>query len=165
MGLKVGDRKVLPRMPMFARHESMGKKILLSPLRVTGATLRGASYLTMELGRGIYWIGDKASLRRTKGDRFVPESEYLEERRKKEEKAKKQAAKRAKKNVKRNKAGVDCKPPTDQEKTTYSTESDFKVFNEKGEKTWRESADGDDGFSTTTAAASLLDEKAEKEFC
>lgn len=119
---------------MVILHEPIRKKILLSPLRATGATIRGVGHVTMGLGKGIQWVGDKISVRRSEKQKFMPEADWLKAE---EEKKKRKEEKKSKR------------------------ECDFKIFNEKGEKTW-ESVEND---TTSTVAPSLADEKVEKEFC
>ena len=158
--LKVGDRKVLPRMPMVALHEPILKKIALSPLRVTGATIRGFGHGMVGLGRGVHFVGDKVSIRRSEEQKYMPETDWLEV-----EAAKKQSREEKKRQKKMNKRGcvrddgvVRYEASTDTNEKT--TDCDFKIFNEKGEKTWIESED-----DTASAVASTVDEKVEKEFC
>jgi hypothetical protein len=146
-------------MPMVALHEPIAKKIFLSPLRVTGATIRGVGYLTMGAAGVLHLIGDKVAIRRKEEDKFMPEAEYLDEMMTKEE-AKKEKAKHKKwkKCFKKNNGAVKHEVSKNQEK---DRETDFKVFNEKGEKTWKDLVEDD---NASTAAGSLVDEKLEKEF-
>lgn len=105
----------------------------------------------MGLGRGVHWIGNKVSIRRSEKQKYMPEPDWLEaeEARKKRNEEKKQN--------KEKKRGCRVRTKT-QEK---SMDRDFKIFNDKGEKTWTGSEDD----TASTVAPSLVDEKMEKEFC
>ena len=46
-------------------------------------------------------------------------------------------------------------------KITKKKKDDFKIFNEKGEKMWKDLEDD----TSSSVAGSLVDEKIEKEFC
>jgi hypothetical protein len=166
LSLKPGDRKVLPRMPMVPLHEPVAKKVLLSPLRVTGATMRGVGHITVGLGKGVHWLGDKVSIRRTEEQKFMPEADWLDReaalKKKKEEKKQMKKDKREVKPI-----GGTCGTTRYEANSSTGkveqvcTRADFKIFNEKGEKTWKDLEDD----TASTVAASLVDEKLEKEFC
>jgi hypothetical protein len=142
-------------MPMVVLHEPIAKKVLLSPLRVTGATIRGVGHATIGLGRGVHWIGNKISIRRSEKQKYMLEADWLEaeEAKHKAKEEKKTKQKQQKKEKKKN--GCSIKTP---EKVVSP---DFKIFNEKGQKTWSDSEDD----TASTVAASMVDEKVEKEFC
>lgn len=164
LSLKPGDRKVLPRMPMVALHEPMAKKILLSPLRVTGATIRGVGHVTMGIGKGVHWVGNKVSFRRSEEQKYMPEvvwreKQALKVKKKKEEEEKKQVQKNKKCCAKRTSLMGTLNTNMDTKKDNVA--SDFKIFNEKGEKTWKDMEDD----TASTIAASSVDVKVEKEFC
>jgi hypothetical protein len=143
-------------MPMVALHEPVAKKILLSPLRVTGATIRGVGHITMGLGRRVHWVGDKVSIRRSEEQKYMPEADYLEA-----EEAKKKR-KEEKDQRKRNRCGRSTKVENNKVNAEKENKADgFRIFNEGGEKTWKDSEDD----TVSTVAASLVDEKVEKEFC
>lgn len=166
LSLKPGDRKVLPRMPMVPLHEPAAKKVLLSPLRVTGATIRGVGHITMGLGKGVHWLGDKVSIRRTEEQRFMPEADWLDREaaldKKKEEKKQMKKDKREVKAIVGTCGTTRYGANSSSEKVEeVRTRADFKIFNEKGEKTWKDLEDD----TASTVAASLVDEKLEKEFC
>jgi hypothetical protein len=142
-------------MPMVALHEPTAKKVLLSPLRVTGATIRGVGYITMGIGRGVHWIGGKVSVRRSEKQKYMLEADWLEaeevKHKAKEEKKKQKQQKKEKKNC----CAASIRTPA------KVLGSDFNIFNEKGEKTWSDAEDD----TASTVATSMVDEKVEKEFC
>ncbi|KAF7502191.1 hypothetical protein GJ744_006761 [Endocarpon pusillum] len=152
LGLRPGDRKVLPRMPMVALQEPIGRKVLLSPLRATGATIRGVGHVTMGLGRGVHWFGDKISVRRSEKQKFIPEADWLKAE---EEKKKRKDEKKTYASSRGSKGWMSAR------KEILNNEREFKIFNEKGEKTWKSVEDD----TTSSVAPSLVDEKVEKEFC
>ncbi len=95
-------------------------------------------------------MGDKISVRRSEKQKFMPEADWLKAE---EEKKKKEKEKKDQKDQKRRK-----------EEKTLKSEGDFKVFNEKGEKTWK-SVEDDTTTISSSVAPSLADEKVVKEFC
>lgn len=168
LSLKPGDRKVLPRMPMVVLHEPVGKKIMLSPFRATGATIRGVGNMTIAVGKGVHWIGDKVSMRRSEEQKYMPEAEWKQKealRKVKEER------KSTEKKVKKGWAGFKAfKGANTNTKTTERgskrSSLNFTIFNEKGQKTWEDMED--DSASTiapSTVSVSVTGEKVEKEFC
>ncbi len=162
LSLKVGDRKVLPRMPMVALHEPIAKKILLSPLRATGATIRGVGHVTMGLGNGMHWVGEKVSIRRSEEQKYMREAEW--EEREEETRKRTEASKRMKEEKKQRKVRARDNAVVRSEGSTKEKEKndvDFKIFNEEGEKTWKDVEDD----VVSSVAGSLVDEKVEKEFC
>jgi hypothetical protein len=144
LALKPGDRKVLPRMPMVAIHESVTKKVLLSPFRVTGATIKGVGHMYHGVGEGMCWIGDKVSMRKAENERWVAEADWVKA---------KQVEAEIKKKVSACHKGI-TGPEVGEKR------GDFQIFNEKGEKAWKDSDDG-----ASTVAESVMDEKIQKEFC
>jgi hypothetical protein len=162
---------------MIALHEPIAKKILLSPLRATGATIRGVGHVTMGAGRAFHWVGDKVGMRRQETDKYIAEADYEAHMKKKTERTerawkkmtmrttkKKQQKQRGEWGGKEGGESVGDDRIGSHEVNKYEKEeSDFKIFNEKGEKTWNRGQD--DGASTSTATASLVDEKVEREFC
>lgn len=157
-------------MPMVSLHEPTTKKLLLSPLRVTGATIRGVGHVTMGIGKGVHWVGNQVSVRRSEEQKYMPEVEWLE----------KEALKKMKLQVKADQILMKKNNKDDEKscvkhksifaallvgkvdnKTDNAAVRDFKIFNEKGEKTWQDMEDD----TASTLAPSSMDEKVEKEFC
>lgn len=167
LSLKVGDRKVHARKPMFTTKEPVAKTILLSPLRVTGTTIRGVGQVTTSVGMGVQWIGEKVSMKRALVSEKDWQTQKEEKERRREDGLKKKLEKtEQKRNRRRSWIGaikVLNSRPKEKEKDAEIKGSDFKVFNEKGGKMWQEDRVEDDGSSTV--AGSLVDEKVEKEFC
>lgn len=150
---------------MIALHEPIAKKILLSPLRATGATIRGVGHMTMGIGKGVHWVGDKVSIRRSEDQKFIAEADWVEEVHGEERKKERERANELKKKQYMQKFFNRCNRNRGVVREEAVTEnkgkvSDFKIFNEKGEKTWKDSEDD----TASTVAASLVDEKIEKEF-
>jgi hypothetical protein len=120
----------------------------------------------MGLGKGVHWLGDKVSIRRTEEQKFMPEADWLDReaalKKKKEEKKQMKKDKREVKPI-----GGTCGTTRYEANSSTGkveqvcTRADFKIFNEKGEKTWKDLEDD----TASTVAASLVDEKLEKEFC
>jgi hypothetical protein len=161
---------------MIALHEPIAKKILLSPLRATGATIRVVGHVTMGAGRAFHWVGDKVGMRRQETDKYIAEADYEAHMKKETERTerawkkmtmrtkKKQQKQRSKWGGKEGGESVgDDRIGRHEVNKNEKEESEFKIFNEKGEKTWYPRQD--DGASTSTATASLVDEKVEREFC
>lgn len=156
-------------MPIIPLYEPIAKKILLSPLRATGATIRGVGHVAVGLGRGVHWVGEKVSVRRSDEDKYISQADWEEDLIKTEEEAlKKERQKKI--NTGRltecNEVGsLDASVhETGTEKDNHRAEDHdcgFKIFNEKGEKHWS----GPEDDQASTVAASLVDEKVEKEFC
>lgn len=193
LALRPGDRRALPRMPMVALHEPIGKKLLLSPLRATGATIAGVGHLTMAVGKGVTWVGDKIRVPRREEDRYIEEPEAVEVVRRwragkqeREAAGKKGGGLGVRTRILRMVTGhyvctgegkccdrKDMPIPDEKKKVSAGEkklviEEDFKIFNEKGEKTWSKDVDVEVvSTATTTRADSLVvgDEKCVKEFC
>jgi hypothetical protein len=141
--LKVGERRVLPRMPMVPIREPTVKKILLSPLRGTGALIQGVGHLTMGMGKGMKWVGKKVGCKRGEKGKWISQVEW-EDRMREVEALRKQGTVRKDSGIR----GDDTKV------------GEFSVYNERGEKTWTDV----DGDAESTIAGSEVDEKAGKEW-
>jgi hypothetical protein len=162
LSLRIGDRKVLPRMPMVPLYEPIAKKILLSPLRATGATIRSVGHVAVGVGRGVHWLGEKVSVRRSEGDKYMTQGEWDEHIIKKKEAAVEKRQKRINKGGLMGNGGVVSHDVSvDDERDEEEQRDEFKIFNDKGEKTWSGSEDD----RASTVAPSLVDEKIEMEFC
>lgn len=158
LSLRVGDRKVLPRMPMIPMHEPLAKKIILSPLRATGATIRGVGHVAVGIGRGVHWVGEKVSVRRPEADKYVSEVEWKENLQRKTEEALRERQRKINKGRLTEKGG-NLPHEASIEDDNRKERPDFKIFNEKGEKTWSVSEDD----QASTIAPSWMDEKIAKE--
>lgn len=160
---------------MVSLHEPTTKKLLLSPLRATGATIRGVGHVTMGIGKGVHWIGNQVSFRRSEEQQYMPEPDWLEQEALKKMKQDKAdlVVKKKKKNknkddekscVKRGSTFASLCTRNVDTKNGNAVVGDFKIFNEKGEKTWK---DMEDDTASTLAPSSVDEkvEKVEKEFC
>jgi hypothetical protein len=76
LGLKVGELKVLPRMPMIRLCEPISTKLLLCPLRATGGAVQTIANLTMSIGKGPDWFGHKIAIRIHDEDRYMLQADY-----------------------------------------------------------------------------------------
>lgn len=164
LSLKVGERKVHARRPMFVPHEPVAKTIALSPLRAAGTTIRGVGRVTMSMGMGMHWVGDKLTMRRP----LESEEDRQEQGQEKARRRKEALMKKQERNGPKHKSmgtwvrAIRTAKHGANEKKAETKENDCKIFDEKSEKTWRDLADDD---ASSAVARSLLDEKVEKEFC
>jgi hypothetical protein len=131
--LQPGDRKALPRMPMVHVKEKKRIQVIKAPFRGVAAVVGGAGLAVKGIGKGLCWVGEKAHMGQS--GQGVAEAD-LDKDGKVKSKGKKDTGVAGRK------------------------KREVKIFNEKGEKMWK---DDDDTASTT--AGSIYDEKAVKEFC
>jgi hypothetical protein len=120
-------------MPMVHIKEKKRVQIIKAPFRGVAAVVGGAGAAVKGVGQGLCWIGEKASM--GKSGQWVAEAD-LDKDGKIKGKGKKDRV------------------------ATGEEKKEVKIFNEKGEKMWK---DDDDTASTTTG--SIYDEKVVREFC
>ncbi|KIW13943.1 hypothetical protein PV08_06724 [Exophiala spinifera] len=137
--LQVGDRKVLPRMPMVKIKERKTVRVAKAPFRAAGYAVQGVGVAVSGVARGLEKIGEMSKM--GKSAEWVPEADVLDGKKVGWQAKQKELAKR----VKMEKA---------------AKKVDYKVFNEKGEKTWK-----DDDSVASTAKGSDAELVLEKEFC
>lgn len=131
--LQPGDRKALPRMPMVHVPEKKRVQIIKAPFRGIAVVVGGTGLAVKGVGKGLCWVGEKVHMGQS--GQWVAEADLDKDR-------------KAKNHTKKD-AGA-----------AAGEKKEVKIFNEKGEKVWK---DDDDTASTT--AGSIYDEKAVKEFC
>jgi hypothetical protein len=131
--LQPGDRKALPRMPMVHIKERKRIQVVKAPFRGVAAVVGGAGLAIKGVGKGLCWVSEKVHM--GPSGQWVAEAD-LDKDGKVRQKAKKD---------------TDVAGPEKKE---------VKIFNEKGEKVWK-----DDDDTASTSAGSIYDEKAVKEFC
>ncbi|KAI9792519.1 MAG: hypothetical protein M1816_002039 [Peltula sp. TS41687] len=127
-----GDRKALPRMPMVQIKEKKRVKILKAPFRAVATVAQIGGWAIAEAGDGLMLIGDLLNMGHPDG-KWVSRAEYQE--------------------------GKKAKAKMLEDLKAAAAKKEIKIFNEKGERFWKEE---DDEVSTT--AGSLMDEKSENEF-
>jgi hypothetical protein len=120
-------------MPMVHVKEKKRIQLIKAPFRGVAAVVGGTGLAIKGVGKGLCWVGEK--VRMGQSGQWVAEAD-LDKDGKIKGKAKKDN-------------GV-----------TGAEKKEVKIFNEKGEKMWR-----DDDDSASTTAGSIYDEKAVKEFC
>jgi hypothetical protein len=131
--LQPGDRKALPRMPMVHIKEKKRIQVVKAPFRGVAAVIGGTGLAIKGVGKGLCWVSEKVQM--GKSGEWVAEADLDKDG-------------KIKGNGKK-----DCG-------VTGTEKKEIKIFNEKGEKTWK---DDDDTASTT--AGSIYDEKTVKVFC
>jgi hypothetical protein len=120
-------------MPMVHFKEKKRIQIVKAPFRGVAAVVGGAGVAVKGVGQGLCWIGEKVSM--GKSGQWVAEADLDKD---------------GKIKGTGKKGGV----------ANREVKKEMKIFNEKGEKMWK---DDDDTASTT--GGSIYDEKAVKEFC
>lgn len=131
--LQPGERKALPRMPLVHVTEKKRIQVVKAPFRGVAVVVGGAGLAVKGVGKGLCWVGEKVHMGQ-RGE-WVAEAD-LDKDGKIKGTGKKDSA------------------------VAAGEKREVKIFNEKGEKMWK---DDDDTASTT--AGSIYDEKAIKEFC
>ncbi|KAJ9618115.1 hypothetical protein H2204_013162 [Knufia peltigerae] len=137
--LQVGDRKVLPRMPMVKVKERKRVRVAKAPFRAVGYAFQGVGVAVSGVARGLEKIGEIGKM--GKSAEWVPEADVLDGKKVGWEKKEKELEKRVK-----------------MEQAEKKVE--YKVFNEKGEKTWKD----DDSVASTTKASETIGVSIEKDY-
>lgn len=130
MKLQPGDRKALPRMAKVHVKEKKRVKLFKAPVRGVAGLIQGIGLVTSGVGEGLMWVGGKLKMGSADG-KWVAEADIGKD------------------------ARVKAKKVEDGMSTAVKKE--FKIFNEKGERMWKEE---DDDASTT--AGSVTDEKVKE---
>jgi len=136
--LQPGDRKALPRMPMIEFKEGKSVLVAKAPFRCAAAVIGGAGFVIRSVGNGLSAVATKVKM--GESSVWVPEADVAD--------YKKMAGRSS--SLRRQKVKA----------VEGTTKTEIKIFNEKGEKVWKD----DDSVASTTAG-SIWNEKTGKEFC
>ena len=119
--LQPGDRKALPSMPMVHMEEKRCIRVVKAPFRGVAAVVGGAGLAVKGVGKGLCWVSEKVHMGQS--GQWVAEVD-LDKDGKIKQRIKKDAS-------------------------VAGPEKETKIFNEKGEKMWK---DDDDAASTSAAS-------------
>ncbi|EXJ77220.1 hypothetical protein A1O3_10378 [Capronia epimyces CBS 606.96] len=142
LALQPGERRALPRMPMVEIKERKTVRVIKAPFRTVGFVVEGVGLAVRSVGQGVVKLGELGRL--GKSSEWVAKEDVVNGKKVDWPAvfAKEGRAKDAK-----IEQGCKCTTP--------------KVFNEKGEKVWKD----DDSTASTTGGDDAVDEKVIKEFC
>lgn len=144
LALQPGDRKALPRMPMVEIKERKRVKIAKAPFRGIGLAISGVGLTVRAVGQGVAKLG--SAVKMGPSSQWVPEGDVVDGKVVNWAKVFDEEKKQIKLKVERETGGA----AHGQKKQTT-----VKVFNEKGEKLWKD----DDSVASTEAGAECVNEK------
>ena len=119
-------------MPMVRIKEKKRVQVIKAPFRGVAAVVGGAGLAIKGVGKGLCWVSEKVHMGQS--GQWVAEADFDKD------------------------GKIKVKGKDDE--SVDGKKKRVKIFNEKGEKMWK---DDDDNASTT--AGSIYDEKTAKEFC
>lgn len=146
LALQPGDRKALPRMPMVEVKERKRVKIAKAPFRGIGLAITGVGATVRAVGHGVAKLG--SAVKMGPSSRWVPQGDVTEDGKvidwaKVWDDEKKQIKLKVEAQMGQGAAAGQKMPAV------------VKVFNEKGEKLWRD----DDSVASTEAGGEVINEK------
>ncbi len=149
--MQPGDRKTLPRIPMVEIKERKRVRVAKAPFRAVGLMVGGVGLAIRSVGHGVAKLGDLAVM--GPSSEWVPEADVGANGKKIDWfKRFDQEHKDRLSKIERAQAGAQSKSVV---------QSATKVFNEKGEKLWKD----DDSIASTRAGSDEEEVLREKEFC